>query len=157
MSESTLDGRLVILGCGNIHYGDDCFGCKVAAILKKEIRPVPEGVRIIDAGTGGPRLVNLLNSLPDPPEIIIIDTGHQGKDAGELSVIEKTGVYQRTESGTSHTLRPESVLDGYRGKCTLILCEPHDTSFGTSDGIRLKEPIARAVSIVKRMIEEACL
>ena len=40
--------RILVAGIGNIFFGDDAFGCEVAAELAK--RPLPDGVNVRDFG-----------------------------------------------------------------------------------------------------------
>ena len=37
--------RILVAGIGNIFFGDDAFGCEVAAELAK--RPLPDGIKVL--------------------------------------------------------------------------------------------------------------
>ena len=53
------DAEIMVVGCGNILFADDGFGPAVIEALGKisEEHPLPEKVKIVDAGTGGPHYV----------------------------------------------------------------------------------------------------
>ena len=49
-----MKGRVLVACVGNIFLGDDGFGVEVARRLAG--MPVPDGVRVVDYGTGGVHL-----------------------------------------------------------------------------------------------------
>lgn len=75
---------MLILGCGNILFGDDGFGPAVAEYLRARY-VIPEDVYVMDAGTGVRRLLFTLCLSPDLPEcIILIDAVDKGRTPGEI-------------------------------------------------------------------------
>jgi coenzyme F420 hydrogenase subunit delta len=65
--------EIVICGCGNPLFADDGFGPDVIEELKKV--PLPDTVKVIDAGLGGPHFIFTLMYESEEPvkKIIIID------------------------------------------------------------------------------------
>jgi len=75
---------VIILGCGNILFGDDGFGPSVVEyILKNYI--IPENVSVIDAGTSVREILfNIVLNERRPEKIIIIDAVDTGRQPGEI-------------------------------------------------------------------------
>lgn len=71
--------RTLILGLGNLLQGDDGVGCRVAQALER--RALPSNVQVIDGGTPG---VGLLNLLEGHARVIIIDAAEMGVAPGEF-------------------------------------------------------------------------
>ncbi|HMG06647.1 MAG TPA: hydrogenase maturation protease, partial [Chthoniobacterales bacterium] len=70
--------NILIAGIGNIFFGDDAFGCEVAAQLMR--RPLPEGVRVIDFGI---RSYDLAYAMMNGPDVtIFIDATPRGQPPG---------------------------------------------------------------------------
>ena len=71
----------LVLGCGNVLFGDDGFGCAVVDYLEAHYR-VPEAVCLLDVGTGVRKLLfTLCLSSARPQRLLIldaIDAGHFG-------------------------------------------------------------------------------
>ena len=64
---------VVVLGCGNILFGDDGFGTQVAEHLEREDL-IPSHVSVINAGTGVREILfDLVISNRRPKKVIIID------------------------------------------------------------------------------------
>jgi hydrogenase maturation protease len=70
---------LVIIGCGNTNRSDDGVGVWVAQELQR--RGLPEGVRVIDAGTGG---MDVMFRLDGARRVILIDAAQTGAAPGTL-------------------------------------------------------------------------
>ena len=89
MIEDILEKPIIILGCGNVLFGDDGFGPGVIEYLEAHNR-LPETVWIQDMGTSIQEfLFDLLISPTKPKRIFIIDAISQsGRRAGELFEID---------------------------------------------------------------------
>ena len=76
--------RILVAGIGNIFFGDDAFGCEVAAELAK--RPLPDGVNVRDFGI---RSYDLAYAMMEDYELMIfIDASPRGEAPGTLYLIE---------------------------------------------------------------------
>lgn len=76
--------RTLILGCGNVLFGDDGFGPAVVEHLLAHYE-IPDHVYVGDAGTGVRKLLFTLCLSPIRPEVIVIvDAMDKGKVPGEI-------------------------------------------------------------------------
>jgi hydrogenase maturation protease len=74
--------KIKIIGCGSLLMGDDAAGCLVVRKLKEE--KLPENVEIIEAGTPG---LDLLNMIEPGERVIIVDAVITGEaDEGTISI-----------------------------------------------------------------------
>ena len=81
-------GQVSIIGCGNILFGDDGFGPGVIDHLQKKAQ-LPEGVEVIDAGTGaGELLLDALLGESKLEKIILVDAMDWGLVPGTVREIE---------------------------------------------------------------------
>ena len=75
---------IVVLGCGNILFGDDGFGPYVADYLQNCIR-LPKNVSVINAGTSVRGILfDLILSPQKPKKIIVIDAVDTKRKPGEV-------------------------------------------------------------------------
>ena len=75
--------EIVVAGCGNTLYGDDGFGPAVVEELLK-LR-LPENVKVLDAGLGGPHFVFTLLDPQKTRRLVIVDIVDYGAIPGTLS------------------------------------------------------------------------
>lgn len=73
---------VLILGIGNVLMGDEGVGVHVARLLEEE--EWPEGVTVVDGGTGG---FHLLELMQDYEPVVMIDATADGRAPGTLGVI----------------------------------------------------------------------
>ena len=71
--------QTLILGLGNLLQCDDGVGCRVAQALEQRV--LPSDVEVLDAGTPG---IGLLNLIQDRQRVIIIDAAEMGLQPGEF-------------------------------------------------------------------------
>jgi hydrogenase maturation protease len=149
--------NILVAGIGNIFFGDDAFGCEVAAELMK--RALPEGVRVIDFGI---RSYDLAYAMMARPEVtIFIDATPRGQPPGTIYLIEPELNDVDNKSGevvNAHSMNPVRVLQllrslgGKPGRLYLVGCEP--AVLETDDGsMGLSEPVRAAVPKALEMIE----
>ena len=76
--------KILILGCGNILFGDDGFGPHVAEELKKNYN-LPENVGVINAGSSVRNILfDIALSEKKPDKIIVVDAIDAAKTPGEI-------------------------------------------------------------------------
>lgn len=79
--------RVLILGVGNILFGDDGFGPAVADKLASTYE-IPEDIYVMDVGTGVRKMLFTLTLDQErPEEIIIVDAVDWGNAIGKVSEI----------------------------------------------------------------------
>ena len=74
--------EIVVAGCGNPLYADDGFGPAVVESLQG--LELPDNVRVVDAGLGGPHFVFTLLQPGSTRRLIIVDIADFGGEPGEL-------------------------------------------------------------------------
>jgi hydrogenase maturation protease len=149
--------RILIAGIGNIFFGDDAFGCEVAAELSK--RSWPDGVNVIDFGIRGYDLAYAIMDGYDAT--VLIDAAPRGEKPGTVYLLELDPDKvdpARDEIADAHALTPTGVLQligmlgGRANNLYLVGCEPSRLD---ADGvIGLSEQVREAVPIAMRMTEE---
>jgi len=137
--------NILVLGLGNILLTDEGVG--VHAVEDFEQRYiVPEGVDIVDGGTSG---MDMLDMMTDRDHIIIVDAVRTG--APPATVVHLAGdevpAFFRTkisphQLGLSDVLATLTIMDREPGGITLIGAVPVDmgTALGLSPAIAEKVP-----------------
>jgi len=153
--------RILVAGIGNIFFGDDAFGCEVAAELTK--RSWPDGVNIVDFGI---RAYDLAYAIMDGYDAtVLIDAAPRGEKPGTVYLLEldpdKVDA-SGDEIADAHALTPVRVLQliralGGRAKnLYLVGCEPArldgEGVIGLSDEIRNAVPVA--VKMIEKIIAD---
>jgi hydrogenase maturation protease len=154
--------RILIAGVGNAWLRDDGFGGEVARRLEQ--RRLPDGVAVMDAGTGGLDLAYEVMRGYDA--LVILDVSRQGGDPGTLYVMEvaEESIDGRIEDGEAinpHGMDPRTVLRFVRsigawpGRVMVIACEPaevEEMGFGLSPDVHAA--VERAVELVVETADE---
>jgi hydrogenase maturation protease len=116
-----------VAGFGNELRGDDGFG--VLVIRRLEAEPLPDGVRLLEVGTGGLRLAQELLTPYD--HLIVVDAVVRGGTPGTLYTLEVTDV--DTSGGVDlHAAVPDRALaiakavGALPGTVHLVGCEAGD-------------------------------
>lgn len=154
--------QILVAGVGNAWLQDDAFGGEVARRLEAE--GVPEGVLVMDVGTGGLDLAYELIRGYDA--LLLLDASRQGGAPGTLYVMEPlreefAGELADGDSIDPHDMNPHTMLrfvnavGGWPGKVLVIACEPGEVD---EPGFGLTPPVAAAVdsavAFVRRTITE---
>lgn len=111
---------IIVLGCGNILFGDDGFGSSVAEHLQRSPL-LPENVSVIDAVTGvRGMLFDIVLSERKPRKIIVVDAVDLGRKAGEVF---KIGIDElpknKTDDFTLHEMPTSNLLQELRDFCNV--------------------------------------
>ena len=154
--------NILIAGIGNIFFGDDAFGCEVAAQLMR--RPLPEGVRVIDFGI---RSYDLAYAMMDGPDVtIFIDATPRGQPPGTIYLLEPDKNILDSDFGevvNAHSMNPVRVLQlihslgGQPGRLYLVGCEPavletEEGAMGLSE--KVQAAVAPAIEMIETLIRE---
>jgi hydrogenase maturation protease len=154
--------QILVAGIGNAWMRDDGFGGEVAKLLSD--RELPDGVQVVDFGSGGLDLAYEVMRGYDA--LILVDVSRQGGPAGTLYVMEADpeDVDGKIEDGQMldpHGMDPETVLrfvkyvGGWPGRVFVVACEPEiveDVGFGLSDAV--SGSLARAAEVVLETVAE---
>jgi hydrogenase maturation protease len=153
---------ILIAGVGNAWLRDDGFGGEVARRLGEV--ELPEGVSVMDAGTGGLDLAYEVMRGYDA--LVILDVSPQGGEPGTLYVMEpdEEAVPGGIEDGdviNPHAMDPQTVLrfvksvGAWPGKVVVIACEPEEvTQMGWGLSERVEGAVTRAVALVLDTVDE---
>jgi hydrogenase maturation protease len=164
--EPDVSGRpkqVLIAGIGNAWQRDDGFGSEVARRI--ESRQLPDGVAVIDFGTGGLDLAYQVMYGYDA--LLMIDVSRQGGSPGTLYVMEVDedevpgGSVEDGEVLNPHAMDPETVLrfikitGGWPGKVVIVACEPETVEeMGVGLSPVVEEAVDRAVELVIETAKE---
>jgi hydrogenase maturation protease len=160
VSEDTLRSILVA-GVGNAWLRDDGFGSSVARRLSE--RELPQGVAVMDAGTGGLDLAYEVMRGYDA--LVILDVSKQGGEPGTLYLMEPDedeveGGIEDGEVINPHAMDPQTVLrfvksiGAWPGRVVVIACEPaevEEMGWGLSD--QVAAAVDRAVDLVFETVD----
>jgi hydrogenase maturation protease len=141
--------QILVAGVGNAFLSDDGFGGAVAKRLLE--RGVPDGVTVMDFGTGGLDLAYEVMRGYDA--LVIVDISRQGGEPGTIYVLEpdESEVEGGIEDGeviNPHGMDPGTVLrfvksvGGWPGKVVVVACEPTSVE---EMGMELSKDVAAAV------------
>lgn len=162
MTETEELRSILIAGVGNSWLRDDGFGGAVARRLGE--RPLPAGVSVMDAGTGGLDLAYEVMRGYDA--LVIVDVSAQGGAPGTLYVMEADeesvpGAIEDGETINPHGMDPQTVLrflkaaGAWPGRVVVVACEPAEVQqmgWGLSDSVR--PAVDRAIDVVLETVGE---
>ncbi|QYZ79447.1 coenzyme F420-reducing hydrogenase, FrhD protein [Methanofollis formosanus] len=148
--------EIVVVGCGNPLFADDGFGPAVVEELQKF--DLPEKVKVIDGGLGGPHYLFTLMAHSDEPvkKLIVVDIADFGGEPGTLVHLTPEdlppGSYRDVHSW--NMVEPLQLLKD-RVKITIVGCQPKrvtepNVELGLSDEV--EKAIPKAVRYVLKEI-----
>ena len=143
--------RVLVLGCGNVLFGDDGFGPGVVEHLENH-HAIPDDICILDVGTGVRDILCTIALSPVKPQrIVVIDTMDMGKKPGELYIAPIEDFPPPEGSSFSlHQLPTSALLRELKNYChidiALISVQPESTPEAVCPG--LSEKVRAAVAPV---------
>lgn len=147
--------RVLILGVGNVLFGDDGFGSATATYLQKNHK-IPEDVYVMDVGTGANRLLLIIAlSEKTPKKLIILDAVDVGRKPGEIFEASIGDlVRKRVDDFSSHLFPTARLLQELQDKgvnITILACQiekvPEVVSIGLSDSVKRAVPKAAKIAL----------
>ena len=145
----------LILGCGNILFGDDGFGCAVVQYLETS-GSVPEEACIAEAGTGVRKLLfTLCLSAVRPQRLLIVDALDVGRQPGEIFEIDPAEIpFVKLDDFSIHQVPTSNLLRELQEHCgvevRVLACQTGPLPSQVSVG--LSEAVERAVSLAGQWI-----
>ncbi len=141
----------LVLGCGNMLFGDDGFGCAVVDYVEAHYQ-VPETVCLLDVGTGVRKLLFTLCLSPARPQrLIILDAIDAGSAPGEVFEIDPSAIpVVKLDDFSLHQLPTSNLLRELQEICgvevRVLACQtgplPEEVSEGLSDAVSRAVPEA---------------
>ncbi len=109
---------IVVLGCGNILFGDDGFGSYVAERLQDR-GVLPENVSVVNARTSVREILfDLILSEQKPRKIIVIDAVDASKEPGEVFRIHIDELpINKIDDFTLHQIPTSNLLRELKDLC----------------------------------------
>jgi coenzyme F420 hydrogenase subunit delta len=144
--------EIVITGCGNPLFADDGFGPAVVEELLK--LDLPDNVKAVDAGLGGPHFIFTLINPEVTKRLIIIDIADFGAAPGELALFRvedlPAGSYRDAHSWdlTEPLERLKDLID-----ITVIGCQPKRVTAPEFE-LGLTEEVSNAIPRTVRKVLE---
>lgn len=156
--------KTLILGCGNILFGDDGFGPAVVEYLQKNFE-IPSEFCVINAGLSVREILfNIVLSDKRPQRIIVVDAVDVGKSPGEIFDLDINDIPEKKiDDFSMHQLPTSNLLRELKNICGVdvriisvqIQNIPDEVSLGLSKVIRDSIPAA-CEKILSAMKEETC-
>ena len=142
-------GRTLVLGIGNLLMGDEGIG--VHAVRRLLESPVPDGVDIVDGGTGG---FHLLSYFEDYATMIMIDATMDGQPPGTVRTLKPRFASDYPRTLTAHDIGLRDLVE----TAALLEHKPDVTlitiSIETMQAMEteLSEALAQSLPEVVRMV-----
>jgi len=154
--------QILVAGIGNAWMKDDGFGSEVVKLLSQ--RSLPDGVSVVDFGTGGLDLA--YEVMRGYHGLVLVDVSRQGEPPGTLYVMEADpddvdGSIEDGQALDPHGMDPETVLrfvkyvGGWPGRVVVVACEPEVIEdFGVGLSRPVSDAVARAAEVVLETVSE---
>ena len=155
--------EILVLGCGNVLFGDDAFGPKVIERFEASDQPLPEWVFAEDVGTSVRDILFNVGLAPKKPSLVMLVDAVQvpEREPGEVFVLDigevpaiKSAIYSFHQCPTSsllRELRDEAGIDVIviAGQAAHI---PESVEEGMSPP--MEAAVDRAVTLIRRLCED---
>lgn len=102
-----MQDSILILGIGNLLMGDEGLG--VHFVRQMETLSLPDGVELLDGGTGG---FHLMEHFENHPVVILVDATMDGAPAGTISLIEPRFAADFPPALSSHDIGLRDLVEG---------------------------------------------
>lgn len=149
----------LIVGCGNILYGDDGFGPEVINYIKENNIEFEGDTCIIDGATSAPHYIF---TLPQEKwkNIIIIDIASMNEDAGTIKVLDLDQIHEEERYMDVHGLSATYPLHDLKDKVNIKLIViqpenvPEEMEMGLSESLENKIPqtIDTTIEVLNSML-----
>ncbi len=152
--------EILVLGCGNVLFGDDGFGPAVVEYLQENFE-IPQEVYVMNAGLSVREILfNMVLSDKRPKTIIIVDAVDVGRTPGEMFELDITEIPEKKiDDFSMHQLPTSNLLRELKNMCGVnvriisvqIQNIPDEVSPGLSKVIRDSIPAAceKVLSAIK--------
>ena len=143
--------RVLVLGAGNILLSDEGIGVRVVEALQQRYR-VPEEVEVLDGGTCG---MDLLDVIAGRDRLILVDAVDTGSPPGTVVRLEDDQIPAvfRTRSSPHQLGLPDvlallRLLEAAPARVTVIGVQPASLDIG----LELTPPIAERLDVLVEMV-----
>lgn len=141
--------RILILGIGNYLMGDEGIGVHLARSLENV--QLPEGIDVLDGGTGG---FHLLEYFLNYPIVILVDATLDGRPAGTIRLLKPRFAADFPQAMSTHDIGMKDLI------CSLQLLDkiPRVYLFAVSietiqqQGIELTSALTDVLPILQQQV-----
>lgn len=142
----------LVLGIGNLLMGDEGVGVHALRAFGRECWP--EGVTLLDGGTGGFHLLEYLGSYP---RIVMIDATMDGEPAGTVAVLTPRYASDFPRALTAHDIGLRDLIEsaallGPLPDITLVTVSIQEIRPMETE---LSPPVAAAIPLVRERVARA--
>lgn len=141
----------LVLGCGNLLFGDDGFGCALVEYVTSR-HPAPEDACLLDVGTGVRKLLFTLCLSPERPRrLLIVDALDAGHEPGTLFELDPAAIPAiKLDDFSLHQLPTSNLLCELQESCgvevRVLACQtgplPEEIAPGLSPAVAAALPRA---------------
>lgn len=146
----------LIVGCGNILYGDDGFGPEVVSYIKNENIEFRGDTCVIDGATSAPHYIF---TLPQEKwkNIIIVDIASLNRTAGTIAVLDLDEVHEEDRYMDVHGLSATYPLHDLDDKINikLVVIQPENVPLEMEIGLSkvLEDKIPETVETIHELLD----
>jgi hydrogenase maturation protease len=143
--------KVLILGIGNYLMGDEGVGVHLARSLQQLPLPLPEGVEVVDGGTGG---FHLLDYFDQYDTVIMVDAALDEQPVGTMRTIRPKFASDFPRAMSTHDIGMKDLVNVLQllGKMTDIWLITVSIESLQQQGIELTDPIAAVMpALIKRV------
>lgn len=153
----TYNHENLIVGCGNILFGDDGFGPKVIEYMKENNIKLSGDTCLIDGGTSAPHYIF---TLPQDKwkNIIIIDIASMNEKSGTIKILTLDEVKEEDRYMDVHGMSVTYPLHDLKDKINIkiVACQPEnvpqDMDLNLTETI--EKSIPEAVNTTVKLLED---
>ena len=145
---------VLIMGIGNYLMGDEGVGVHVAQRLAKET--LPEGVDVLDGGTGG---FFLMEYFENYPVVILIDATLDDRPTGTIRLIEPRFAADFPRAMSTHDIGLRDLVEGLAilGKMPKIYLFAVSIEMIQSQQIKLSPELERVMPELLEQVKNMAL
>ena len=145
---------VLIMGIGNYLMGDEGVGVHVAQRLAKET--LPEGVDVLDGGTGG---FFLMEYFENYPVVILIDATLDDRPTGTIRLIEPRFAADFPRAMSTHDIGLRDLVEGLAilGKIPKIYLFAVSIEMIQSQQIKLSPELERVMPELLEQVKNMAL
>jgi len=152
------NGKMVIIGIGNLLLMDEGLGIHVINELEKQ--KLPQNVVIYDGGTGGFKLIDLMQGAE---KVIFIDAVETGKAPGTITIFTSEDVYSAYpakkfslhDNDLLEVIKMTKLLENLSG-IEIVGVQPKTIHYGTTLSQELTDAMPHIINTVLCRIKEVC-
>lgn len=143
--------KILILGIGNYLMGDEGIGVHLAERLALET--LPEGVDVVDGGTGGFHLLEYFESYPN---VILIDATLDTNPPGTIRKIKPKFAMDFPKAMSTHDIGMKDLVNALQIMGTMPVIDLFVVSIESiqQQGITLTPEIEAVVPLLKDKVKE---